>query len=215
MYYPNSENKGADQLRSYREADLRLCFGICRTLVFSWRGSYILSPVIDGCFLQSAERDKMAIEIFSWQNLSKECAKHGEHAAKAAAQGISSFWNKHFTPLAVLCVPIGRFTQVEEGGFSVDLCLEKMQTVQSLIRVVRCWLALFEPCREKTSLLSFLPDLTQTRLYNYWRWIEAWNFVGFRKWRDSTIHVLKIKALISVFVFAYAKSWFSHDTAHL
>ena len=35
MYYPCSENKGADQLRSYREADLRLCFRICRLLVFS------------------------------------------------------------------------------------------------------------------------------------------------------------------------------------
>ena len=30
-----SENKGADQLRGYREADLRLCFRICQTLVFS------------------------------------------------------------------------------------------------------------------------------------------------------------------------------------
>ena len=29
-----SENKGADQLRGYREADLRLCFRICKTLVF-------------------------------------------------------------------------------------------------------------------------------------------------------------------------------------
>ena len=29
MYYPCSENKGADQLRGYREADLRLCFRIC------------------------------------------------------------------------------------------------------------------------------------------------------------------------------------------
>ena len=28
LYYPNSENKGADQLRGYREADLRLCFRI-------------------------------------------------------------------------------------------------------------------------------------------------------------------------------------------
>ena len=28
MYYPSSENKGADQLRSYCEADLRLCFRI-------------------------------------------------------------------------------------------------------------------------------------------------------------------------------------------
>ena len=26
LYYPSSENKGADQLRGYHEADLRLCF---------------------------------------------------------------------------------------------------------------------------------------------------------------------------------------------
>ena len=34
MYYPRSENKGADQLRGYREADLRLCFCICKKPVF-------------------------------------------------------------------------------------------------------------------------------------------------------------------------------------
>ena len=34
LYYPSSENKGADQLRGYRAADLRLCFRICRTLIF-------------------------------------------------------------------------------------------------------------------------------------------------------------------------------------
>ena len=28
MYYLSRENKGADQLRGYREADLRLCFRI-------------------------------------------------------------------------------------------------------------------------------------------------------------------------------------------
>ena len=39
LYYPCSENKGADQLRGYREADLRLCFCICRLLVFSRGGS--------------------------------------------------------------------------------------------------------------------------------------------------------------------------------
>ena len=39
-YYPCSENKGADQLRGYREADLRLCFRICKKPVFSRRGSY-------------------------------------------------------------------------------------------------------------------------------------------------------------------------------
>ena len=35
VYYPYSENKGADQLRSYLEADLRLCFHLCKSLVFS------------------------------------------------------------------------------------------------------------------------------------------------------------------------------------
>ena len=35
VYYPCSENKDADQLRGYREADLRLCFRQCRLLVFS------------------------------------------------------------------------------------------------------------------------------------------------------------------------------------
>ena len=35
LYYPSSENKDADQFRVYREADLRLCFLICRTLVLS------------------------------------------------------------------------------------------------------------------------------------------------------------------------------------
>ena len=47
---------------------------------------------------------------------------------------------------------------------------------------------------------------------------------GFRKKRDSTIYVAKKKALISfvvttklicVFVFDYAKCWFSHDVAHI
>ena len=41
MYYPYSENKGADQLRGYREADLRLCFRIGKNPVFSRCGSYI------------------------------------------------------------------------------------------------------------------------------------------------------------------------------
>ena len=35
LYYLCSETKGADQLRGYREADLRLCFRICKNLVFS------------------------------------------------------------------------------------------------------------------------------------------------------------------------------------
>ena len=41
LYYPCSENKGADQLRGHREADLRLCFRLGRLLVFPCGGSYI------------------------------------------------------------------------------------------------------------------------------------------------------------------------------
>ena len=40
MYYLCSENKGPDQLRGYSEADLRLCFRICKKPVFSRRGSF-------------------------------------------------------------------------------------------------------------------------------------------------------------------------------
>ena len=42
LYYLSSENKGADQLRGYREADLRLCFRIGRLLVFPCSGSYTI-----------------------------------------------------------------------------------------------------------------------------------------------------------------------------
>ena len=41
MYYPSSGNKGADQLRGYREADLRLCFRICRLFFFHEAAHFI------------------------------------------------------------------------------------------------------------------------------------------------------------------------------
>ena len=55
MHYPCSENKGADQLHGYREADLRLCFRICKLLVFSCTGSITCNleayqnSVMSGC----------------------------------------------------------------------------------------------------------------------------------------------------------------------
>ena len=39
MLYPSRENKGANQLRNYCEADLRLCFRLCRLLDFTCGGS--------------------------------------------------------------------------------------------------------------------------------------------------------------------------------
>ena len=41
LYYLCSENKGADQLRGHREADLRLCFRLCKLLIFSCTGSSV------------------------------------------------------------------------------------------------------------------------------------------------------------------------------
>ena len=46
LYHPSSENKDADQLRGYREADLRPCFRICKTLVFPRGGSMVTNLLI-------------------------------------------------------------------------------------------------------------------------------------------------------------------------
>ena len=46
LHYPYSENKGTDQLRSYCEADLGLCFRIGKNPVFSRRGSYHFSQTV-------------------------------------------------------------------------------------------------------------------------------------------------------------------------
>ena len=40
LYYPSSKNNDTDQLRSYCEADLCLCFRLCRLLVFPCGGSH-------------------------------------------------------------------------------------------------------------------------------------------------------------------------------
>ena len=46
LYYPSSENKGADQLRSYCEADLHLCSRLGRLLVFPCGDSLINNTMI-------------------------------------------------------------------------------------------------------------------------------------------------------------------------
>ena len=71
--------------------------------------------------------------------------------------------------------------------------------------------------------IGFPPGPTQTKLYKYRGWLETGNF-GNRKKKNCTICVAKTNALISfaitaklicAFVFAYAKSWFSHDAAQI
>ena len=72
---------------------------------------------------------------------------------------------------------------------------------------------LFEPRCEKTGLRGFRPGPTQTGLYSHRRWLETRNFV-FMNNQCSENKAVTAK-LICVFVFAYAKSRFSHDAAHL
>ena len=42
LYYPCSENNGADQLRNYCEADLRLCFSHMQIVGFPMHGSNLI-----------------------------------------------------------------------------------------------------------------------------------------------------------------------------
>ena len=69
MYYPSSENKGADQLRGYREADLRLCFRLCRLLVFPRGGSFVTTAQRNSqvmfTFVQQAPTKTHVLQGFS------------------------------------------------------------------------------------------------------------------------------------------------------
>ena len=74
-HYPCSENKGADQLRGYREADLRLCFRICKKPVFSCRGSHVVRN-LDYCKGKVAEIffDTTGVFVFSRTSVVEEIA---------------------------------------------------------------------------------------------------------------------------------------------
>ena len=65
VYYLCSENKGADQLRGYREADLRLCFRLSRLLVFPCGGSFLIRqlPNILDDYRKDLNRDDWCVLI--------------------------------------------------------------------------------------------------------------------------------------------------------
>ena len=73
MYYPCSENKGADQLRGYREADLRLCFRLCKLLVFSCTGSILkdlsIAAKMSGFRCQFCEGSLMEVDYPKLYNM--------------------------------------------------------------------------------------------------------------------------------------------------
>ena len=81
LYYRCSENKGADQLCGYHEADLRLCFRICKKPVFSRRGSYELHGVKTGL---GGFRHKPAFSSTGTASILKFCLQKLFKYAKAA-----------------------------------------------------------------------------------------------------------------------------------
>ena len=75
LYYPCSENKGTDQLRNYPEADLRLCFRICKKPVFLRRGSYDFNP----CFStdEALEQQQKSLNVLA--DLLPRCENEQEY----------------------------------------------------------------------------------------------------------------------------------------
>ena len=69
MYFPSSEDKDADQLRGYREADLRLCFRICSLLVFPWGGSYLGRILIFFSSLQTQSKFSCEVALVIYSGL--------------------------------------------------------------------------------------------------------------------------------------------------
>ena len=67
LYYPCSENKGADQLRSYCEADLRLCFRLDKLFVFPCGGSFILCSCACNLTFRHPGRTEEVLVATSWQ----------------------------------------------------------------------------------------------------------------------------------------------------
>ena len=78
MYYPSSENKVADQLRGYREADLRLCFRMCKKPVFSRRGSNVFRVGVS-C------RNLYSFVVYLYVNGSGSITSAGEERAHLSA----------------------------------------------------------------------------------------------------------------------------------
>ena len=69
LYCPYCENKGADQLRDqlsgYREADLRLCFRICKKTGFPTMRLILSRPVILDNYIITDRSNVVLLMVFS------------------------------------------------------------------------------------------------------------------------------------------------------
>ena len=66
MYYPSSENKGADQLRGYREADLRLLFSPMQIVGFPMRQLKLFIVPIDSTSHDVMKWSEAIVSNFDW-----------------------------------------------------------------------------------------------------------------------------------------------------
>ena len=115
MYYPCSENKGADQLRGHREADLRLCFRISKNPVFSRRGSFCFQTTKDHMYnvLLFADGGWM-IDQTQVSILNRSC------------KVVSKFFNPHTCILIGLVHPYQREKCIDRFGVcSHGSCMKK------------------------------------------------------------------------------------------
>ena len=76
LFYPRSEIKGADQLRGYHEADLRLCFRLCRLLVFPCGGShFVILHLVSTFVLTFVLENDLIFSIFELCSFSASSGK--------------------------------------------------------------------------------------------------------------------------------------------
>ena len=100
LYYLYSENKGADQLRAYREADLRLCFRICKKPVFMTRLIFKVIP----CSKQKPNKvtvyislSKLCFNMFTIKKMSERQGIPIRCSFKLVASGGASFFVKVYS----------------------------------------------------------------------------------------------------------------------
>ena len=114
MYYLCSGNKGADQLPGYREADLRLCFSICKMPVFSRRGSCILR-----CSLSVFTMEPEDQAIIFGQDLFLHCS--AVNITTGTDEGLLMQWRLDGSPVSQKTSMFANFTLLVPSISNSDL----------------------------------------------------------------------------------------------
>ena len=129
MYYLSSENKVADQLRGYREADLRLFFRLCRLLVFPRGGSFVnkvkgFVPRNDNCVNKQLYINTFSVG-FSFTSLSSlfQLIRDGpiSRLGKNRKTPRNTTWHTHKQSLACLAyAPCGARTHTRHSDGMIE-----------------------------------------------------------------------------------------------